>query len=169
MLVLEAQIMAAPVATGFPLPSPAISPLKHPCSKQWHPCSMFSDQHYGHSHAAMCTSHDASQSACQQSMHLFCMLPTRTCHRQVSIERTLGTIIGGVLGYFAVIFNRSITLTDMVIFGPLSAAAVAAVGVLVGRALRLEYSAKLFCMTYILVLMGADEASGTCSRSRLLI
>ena len=76
------------------------------------------------------------------------------------MERTLGTLIGGVLGYFAVIFNRSITLTDNVIFGPLSSAAVAAVGVLVGRALRLEYSAKLFCMTYILVLMGADEATG---------
>lgn len=79
---------------------------------------------------------------------------------QVSIERTLGTVIGGVLGYFAVIINRSITLTDDVIFGPLSAAAVAVIGVVVGRALKLEYSSRLFCMTYILVLMGAEVASG---------
>lgn len=79
---------------------------------------------------------------------------------QVSLERTLGTIIGGVLGYFAVVINRSITLTDNVIFGPLSSATVAVIGVLVGRALQLEYSAKLFCMTYILVLMGAEAVSG---------
>lgn len=79
---------------------------------------------------------------------------------QVSIERTLGTVIGGVLGYFAVIINRSITLTDDVIFGPLSAATVAVIGVVVGRALKLEYSSRLFCMTYILVLMGAEVASG---------
>ncbi|KAK9857975.1 hypothetical protein WJX84_004815, partial [Apatococcus fuscideae] len=78
---------------------------------------------------------------------------------QVSIERTLGTVIGGVLGYFAVIINRSITLQDDVIFGPLSAAAVAVIGVVVGRALKLEYSSRLFCMTYILVLMGAEVAS----------
>ncbi|KAK9807116.1 hypothetical protein WJX73_006825 [Symbiochloris irregularis] len=78
---------------------------------------------------------------------------------QVSFERTLGTIAGGLLGYVTVTLgHKMLEASDIVFTGTISSL-VGGGAVIAGWALGLDYSAKLFVMTFLLVVMGTEQAS----------
>lgn len=82
-------------------------------------------------------------------------------HLQVSLERSIGTILGGVLGFVmyktgAQFWNET---TDGY-FLSLVAAFMAFGSVVMGYYLALDYSAKLFAITFLLVTFGAAGGTG---------
>lgn len=78
---------------------------------------------------------------------------------QVSLERTLGTITGGTLGFFVYMFDSNIDSWDDKMYLVALTSAVGFISVLIGRALHLDYSAKLFVMTFVLVVMAAEHST----------
>ncbi|KAK9805562.1 hypothetical protein WJX72_005167 [[Myrmecia] bisecta] len=78
---------------------------------------------------------------------------------QYSLERTLGTIAGGLLGYTVVVFGHSITELDDVWFTTCTTAVVAFSAAVGGHAIGLDYSFKLFVLTFLLVIMGAERST----------
>lgn len=78
---------------------------------------------------------------------------------QVSFERTLGTVTGGFLGFLAYVVGHDISPIQDEVFLVIAASVVGFVSVLVGRALNLDYSAKLYVMTFVLVVMAAEHSS----------
>ncbi|KAK9809523.1 hypothetical protein WJX73_008638 [Symbiochloris irregularis] len=77
---------------------------------------------------------------------------------QTGVERMAGTIVGGWLGYGTYVLGRKFwdEFSDGVILS-LAAAAVAATGVLVGKRFKLDNSAKLFTLTFLLVTFGSSD------------
>lgn len=79
---------------------------------------------------------------------------------QVGIERILGTLLGGISGFGAYRVGRLIwddmytRLSDGIALSILAAMA-AFLGVWAGAKLKLDYSAKLFTLTFLLVTFGA--------------
>ncbi|KAK9903224.1 hypothetical protein WJX75_000088 [Coccomyxa subellipsoidea] len=78
---------------------------------------------------------------------------------QVSVERTIGTIFGGLLGLGTVLLGHGFGQDEDIAITGFVAFLVGFGAVCVGWALSLDYSAKLFVMTFVLVVMGSNEAS----------
>ncbi|KAK9835385.1 hypothetical protein WJX81_006485 [Elliptochloris bilobata] len=81
---------------------------------------------------------------------------------QVSLERTLGTVVGGLIGLGVVQLGDSLgpflSPSDTA-FTTVAAMIIGFIGVVAGYYLNLDYSAKLFVLTFILVVLGSDHAS----------
>mmetsp|Transcript_8270 Transcript_8270/g.24700 ORF Transcript_8270/g.24700 Transcript_8270/m.24700 type:complete len:646 (-) Transcript_8270:2468-4405(-) len=81
---------------------------------------------------------------------------------QVGVERVFGTILGGTFGFAAFRFGQQFWTTtysqrdDGVVLSLLAFTA-AFFGVWAGSKLKLDYSAKLFTMTFLLVTFGATQ------------
>ena len=80
---------------------------------------------------------------------------------QVAMERVLGTVTGGLLGYGLAMVNDKLPFLDQPFFTVLAATAVAFSSIIMGYKLRLDYSGRLFIMTFILVVMAAPKTEGT--------
>ncbi|CAK0786828.1 hypothetical protein CVIRNUC_010042 [Coccomyxa viridis] len=78
---------------------------------------------------------------------------------QVSMERTIGTVCGGLLGLGISLLGHGFGQDSDMVFTGVAAFVVAFTAVIVGWALSLDYSAKLFTMTFVLVIMGSERAS----------
>ncbi|CAL5222233.1 g4567 [Coccomyxa viridis] len=78
---------------------------------------------------------------------------------QVSMERTIGTVCGGCLGLGISLLGHGFGQDSDMLFTGIAAFVVAFSAVIVGWALSLDYSAKLFTMTFVLVIMGSERAS----------
>lgn len=78
---------------------------------------------------------------------------------QVSLERTLGTITGGSLGFFVYVVDHNIDSWGDQMYLVALTSAVGFMSVLVGRWLHLDYSAKLYVMTFVLVVMAAEHST----------
>ncbi|CAL8465245.1 g4780 [Coccomyxa elongata] len=76
---------------------------------------------------------------------------------QVSVERTIGTIFGGLLGLATVLLGHGFGQDEDIAITGFVAFLVGFGAVCVGYALSLDYSAKLFVMTFVLVVMGSNE------------
>lgn len=68
-------------------------------------------------------------------------------------------------GVFSRIVSDQIMQILPMILAGVAAFVVAFMAVVIGWALSLDYSAKLFTMTFVLVLMGSERASGACPAS----
>ena len=80
---------------------------------------------------------------------------------QVAMERVLGTVTGGLLGYGLATVNDALPFLDQPFFTVIAATAVAFSSIILGYKLRLDYSGRLFIMTFILVVMAAPKTEGT--------
>ncbi|EIE23260.1 hypothetical protein COCSUDRAFT_42167 [Coccomyxa subellipsoidea C-169] len=78
---------------------------------------------------------------------------------QVSVERTIGTIFGGLLGLATVLLGHGFGQDEDIAITGFVAFLVGFGAVCVGWVLSLDYSAKLFVMTFVLVVMGSNEPS----------
>lgn len=78
---------------------------------------------------------------------------------QVSLERTLGTVTGGTLGFFVYAADHNIVTWGDQMFLVGLTSAVGFMSVLLGRAFHLDYSAKLYVMTFVLVVMAAEHTT----------
>ena len=76
------------------------------------------------------------------------------------MERVLGTVTGGLLGYGLAILNDRLPLLEQPFFTVIAATVVAFMSIIMGYKLRLDYSGRLFIMTFILVVMAAPKTSG---------
>lgn len=77
------------------------------------------------------------------------------------MERCLGTILGGLTGYLVFqigewFWNEQ---TDGIVLTA-GACCVAIISVVGGQRLKLDASARLFVITYLLVIFGADRGTG---------
>eukprot|EP00891_Asterochloris_glomerata_P007742 jgi/Astpho2/7742/fgenesh1_pg.00116_%23_10_t len=78
---------------------------------------------------------------------------------QVSLERTLGTVSGGLLGLLVVSVGSRIPQLPDIVLASVSAGLVGFVAAAGGWFLGLDYSAKLFVLTFVLVVMGAQTGA----------
>ena len=79
----------------------------------------------------------------------------------MALERVLGTVAGGLLGYGLALFNDLLPFLDQPFFTVGALMIVAFSSILLGQKLRLDYSGRLFIMTFILVVMAAPRTAGT--------
>lgn len=83
---------------------------------------------------------------------------------QVGLERSLGAILGGTLGFATYTLGAWArphwSEWEDGVFLSVIASVVAAVSVLVGKRLGLDLSARLFVMTFLLTTFGAAEGQG---------
>ncbi len=68
-----------------------------------------------------------------------------------------------------IIAGHQLTEAPDALWVTVAAAIVGFVAAVLGWFLNLDYSAKLFVMTFILVIMGANQASGGCCTSCLSV
>ena len=76
------------------------------------------------------------------------------------MERVLGTVTGGILGYLLSIFNDSQPYYEEPFITVVAVAGVGFVSVILGYKLQLDYAGRLFIMTFILVAMAAPTKAG---------
>ena len=76
------------------------------------------------------------------------------------MERVLGTVTGGVLGYVLSIFNDAQPFYEEPFITVFAVAGVGFASVLLGNRLQLDYAGRLFIMTFILVAMAAPTKAG---------
>lgn len=81
-------------------------------------------------------------------------------HLQAAVERVLGTVTGGVLGYVLSIFNDAQPFYEEPFITVFAVAGVGFASVLLGNRLQLDYAGRLFIMTFILVAMAAPTKAG---------
>lgn len=100
-----------------------------------------------------------------RSTLLSLILPSQVS--QVGAERTIGTIVGGSLGFVVYGVGSKVwnDATDGVVLS-ITASVVAFLGVVVGARLGLDLSARLFTITFLLVTFGAQEGKGAAWRAR---
>ena len=79
------------------------------------------------------------------------------------MERVLGTVAGGLLGYFLAICNDALPALDQPFITVIAAACVAFTSIILGSKFKLDYAGRLFIMTFILVSMAAPKKAGAIS------
>lgn len=80
---------------------------------------------------------------------------------QTGMERCLGTMLGGLTGYLVFEIGEYFwnDQTDGIVL-TVGACCVAVASVLCGKRFKLDASARLFVITYLLVIFGADRGTG---------
>lgn len=87
--------------------------------------------------------------------------PLRWQAAQTGMERCLGTMLGGLTGYLVFEIGEYFwnDQTDGIVL-TVGACCVAVASVLCGKRFKLDASARLFVITYLLVIFGADRGTG---------
>lgn len=73
------------------------------------------------------------------------------------VERVLGTVMGGITGFVVYCVSKRLDTLDTLLLLGITAGGVGMLSVWGGHLLRLNYSAKLFTLTFLLVFAGADD------------
>lgn len=79
---------------------------------------------------------------------------------QAALERVLGTVTGGLLGYFLAICNDALPFQAQPFITVLAATCVAFSSIILGSKFKIDYAGRLFIMTFILVSMAAPKKAG---------
>ncbi len=76
------------------------------------------------------------------------------------MERVLGTVTGGMLGFFLAICNDALPAIAQPFVTVLAATCVAFTSIILGSKFKIDYAGRLFIMTFVLVAMAAPKKAG---------
>ena len=91
-------------------------------------------------------------------------LPTSTATimliLQAAMERVLGTVTGGMLGFLLAICNDALPPIAQPFITVFAATCVAFTSIILGSRFKIDYAGRLFIMTFVLVAMAAPRKAG---------
>ena len=76
------------------------------------------------------------------------------------MERVLGTVTGGLLGFLLAICNDALPAIAQPFITVCAAACVAFTSIILGSKFKIDYAGRLFIMTFVLVAMAAPKKAG---------
>lgn len=79
---------------------------------------------------------------------------------QAAMERVLGTVTGGMLGFLLAICNDALPPIAQPFITVLAAACVAFTSIILGSKFKIDYAGRLFIMTFVLVAMATPNKRG---------
>ena len=79
------------------------------------------------------------------------------------MERVLGTVTGGVLGFLLAICNDALPPVAQPFITVFVATCVAFTSIILGSKFKIDYAGRLFIMTFVLVAMAAPRKAGVLS------